>query len=144
MPEQNFIDYLKTVDSPTLSNAIELLKVRPPRDGFVPLAVRSLFPEFGRMVGYAVTAQVETVTECYAASVDLFVELYRRVGESPKPAVVAFQEIGGHPDYAAHCGEVMATIFTRQGAIGLVSDCGARDIPRFAPSVSITSRVERW
>jgi regulator of RNase E activity RraA len=81
------------------------------------------------MVGYAVTAQVETVTQCYPASLDLFVDLYRLVGESPKPAVVAFQEIGGYPDYAAHCGEVMSTIFQRQGAIGLVSDCGVRDLP---------------
>jgi len=39
------------------------------------------------------------------------------------------QEIGGYPDYAAHCGEVMSTVFTRLGAIGLVSDCGVRDLP---------------
>ena len=39
------------------------------------------------------------------------------------------QEIGGHPDYAAHCGEVMATIFKRLGAVGLVSDCAVRDVP---------------
>ncbi len=48
---------------------------------------------------------------------------------SPKPAVVVLQEIGGYPDYAAHCGEVMSTVFTRLGAIGLVSDCGVRDLP---------------
>jgi len=129
MPETPFIDYLKTVDSPTISNAIERLKVRPRREGFTPLGVRPLFPEFGRMVGYAVTAQVETVTECYPWSTDLIVELFRQVGQSPKPAVVAFQEIGGSPDYAAHCGEVMTTIFKRLGAIGLVSDCGVRDLP---------------
>ena len=129
MPECDFIEYLKTVDSPTLSNAIEMLKVRPCREGFAPVEIRALFPEFGRMAGYAVTAQVETVTECYPPSLDLFVELYREVGESPKPAVVVFQEVGGHSNYAAHCGEVMATVFKRQGAIGLVSDCGVRDIP---------------
>ena len=129
MPVNDFIEFLKTVDSPTVSNAIEALKVRAPREGFVPVSVHSLFPEFGRMVGYAVTAQVETVTECYPLSLDRFVDLYRLVAESPKPAVVAFQEIGGYPEYAAHCGEVMGTIFKRQGAIGLVSDCGVRDIP---------------
>jgi 4-hydroxy-4-methyl-2-oxoglutarate aldolase len=129
MPQTRFVDYLKTVDSPTLSNAIELLTVRPRREGFLPVEVRPLFPEFGRMVGYAVTAQVETVTECYPTTVDLFVELYRKVGESPKPAVVVLQEIGGYPNYAAHCGEVMSTIFRRMGAIGLVSDCAVRDLP---------------
>jgi hypothetical protein len=38
------IDYLKTVDTPTLCNAIELLKVRPHREGFTPLTIRALFP----------------------------------------------------------------------------------------------------
>ena len=127
--ELNWIEYLKTVDAPTLSNAIETLKVRPHREGFTPLQVRALFPEFGRMCGYAVTAQVETVTEGESADHERFLELYRAVEQSPKPAVIAFQEIGGYPDYAAHCGEVMATFFARLGAVGLVSDCAVRDIP---------------
>lgn len=127
--EKNFIEQLKTVDSPTLSNAIELLKIRPCREGFAPVEIRALFPEFGRMTGYAVTAQVETLTECHPRTLDGYIELYRAVGQSPKPAVVVFQEIGGHGSYAAHCGEVMSTVLKRQGAIGLVSDCGVRDIP---------------
>ena len=127
--ELSWVDYLKTVDAPTLSNAIELLKVRPHREGFTPLQVRGLFPEFGRMCGYAVTAQVETVTESEAQDSERFLELCEAVGQSAKPAVMAFQEIGGYPDYAAHCGEVMATIFKRLGAIGLVTDCAVRDVP---------------
>jgi 4-hydroxy-4-methyl-2-oxoglutarate aldolase len=126
---ENWIEYLKTVDSPTLSNAIEVLKVRPRRDGFVPLQIRCLFPEFGRMCGYAVTAQVESVTESEPFDIGMFIELYKAVESSPKPAVIALQEIGGYPDFAAHCGEVMATFFTRLGAVGLVSDCGVRDLP---------------
>jgi regulator of RNase E activity RraA len=128
MPEK-WIEYLKTVDSPTLSNAIEVLKVRPRREGFVPLQIRCLFPEFGRMCGYAVTAQVESVSESEPFDIERFLELYRAVERSPKPAVVVLQEIGGYPDFATHCGEVMATFFTRLGAIGLVSDCGVRDLP---------------
>jgi 4-hydroxy-4-methyl-2-oxoglutarate aldolase len=80
------------------------------------------------MVGYAVTAQVETMTAT-AADPKTFLSLYKAVMEAPKPAVVAFQEVGPHPDYAAHCGEVMATIFQRLGAVGLVSDCAVRDVP---------------
>lgn len=129
MREADMIEHLKTVDSPTLSNAIELLKVRSSREGFTPVEIRALFPELGRMTGYAVTAQVETLTECYPPSLDLLVELYREVEEAPKPAVVVFQEVGDDPNYAAHCGEERATVFKRQVAIGLVSDCAVRDIP---------------
>jgi regulator of RNase E activity RraA len=129
MPDITWIEYLKTVDSPTLSNAIECLKVRPRQDGFVPLQIRCLFPELGRMCGYAVTAQVESVSKSEPFDMERFLELYRAVENSPKPAVVALQEIGGYPDYAAHCGEVMATFMLRLGAVGLVSDCGVRDLP---------------
>lgn len=123
------ISYLETVDTPTLSNAIEDLKVRPRSDGFAPVSIRCLFPEFGRMCGYAVTAQVETVSEMSPLSKGAFIDLFTAVDRSPKPAVVVMQEIGGSPEFAAHCGEVMATIFTKFGAIGVVSDCGVRDLP---------------
>ncbi|MGH9326560.1 MAG: RraA family protein [Terriglobia bacterium] len=126
---ESWTEYLRSVDTPTLSNAIELLKLRPSHEGFTPLQIRAFFPELGRMCGYAVTAQVETMTKSGESNLDTTVELYRAVGESTKPAVVVLQEVGGHPDYATHCGEVMATTFQRLGATGLVSDCAVRDIP---------------
>jgi regulator of RNase E activity RraA len=61
-------------------------------------------------------------------ALEAFVELYRLAEQSPKPAVIVLQEIGGFGDYAAHAGEVMSTFFTRLGAIGLLSDCGVRDL----------------
>ena len=125
----SWIEQLKAIDTPTLSNAIELLKIRPQQEGFTPLSVRALFPEFGRMCGYAVTAQVETVTKTVGFDVGRFIELWRAIDQAAKPAVVVLQEIGGYPDYAAHCGEVMTTFMMRLGAIGLVSDCAVRDIP---------------
>lgn len=131
-PGQQITDrvaYLKTIDTPTLANAIEELDVRPRSEGFAPLSIRCLFPEMGRMCGYAVTAQVETVSRMTPLSKAAFCDLFEAVEASPKPSVVVMQEIGGSPESATHCGEVMATIFTRFGAIGVVSDCGVRDIP---------------
>src|SRR5438094_27617 len=128
-PKAALIDYLKAIDSPTLSNAIELLQVQPRHAGFTPLQIRCLFPELGRLCGYALTAQVETVTQLHPTEERAFLELFQAVADSPKPAVVAFQEIGGHADHAAHCGEVMATAFTRLGAVGLATDCAVRDVP---------------
>lgn len=123
------IEYLKTVDSPTLSNAIEDLEIRPRHEGFAPESVRCLFPEFGRMAGYAVTAQVETVSRMTPTDRSIFVDLFEAVHASPKPAIIVFQEVGDRPDLSAHCGEVMATLFTRLGATGLVTDSAVRDIP---------------
>jgi len=126
--DAELIAYLKTVDTATLANAIELLTLRPRAEGYASLDLKCLFPEFGPMCGYAVTAQAETVTLGSPKSEEAFVELFEAVEASPKPAVVVMQEIGGDRDRATHAGEVMATIFTRLGAIGLVSDCGVRDL----------------
>lgn len=126
--DTELIAFLKTVDTATLANAIELLNLRPRSKGYASLDLKCLFPEFGPMCGYAVTAQAETVTLGSPKTEEAFVELFEAVERSPKPAVVVLQEIGGDRDRATHAGEMMATIFTRLGGIGLVSDCGVRDL----------------
>jgi hypothetical protein len=45
-------------DSPTLSNAIETSEVQSRDNGFADSYVASIFPEFGRMVGYVATASI--------------------------------------------------------------------------------------
>jgi regulator of RNase E activity RraA len=125
----SWIDLLRSVDTPTLSNAIELLGVRPRSEGFTPLGLRCLFPELAPLCGHAVTAQVETISETEPFDVGRFVELYEALDATPRPGVIAFQEIGPRSDFAAHCGEVMGTIFNRLGAAGLVTDSAVRDVP---------------
>jgi len=44
-----------------------------------------------------------------------------------KPVVVVLREVGPLGDFCAHCGEVMATIFQKLGAVGVVSNCAVRD-----------------
>jgi 4-hydroxy-4-methyl-2-oxoglutarate aldolase len=127
--DSSLIEYLQTIDTPTISNAIERLRIRPKHSGFAPVETRCLFPEFGPMCAHAVTAQVETVTEGHQGTEDTFITLFESVEQSPKPAVIVFQELGHYGQYAAHCGEVMATIFKRLGGIGLVTDCAVRDLP---------------
>lgn len=124
----SWIKSLMSVDTPTLANAIELLNLRPREEGFAPLELRCLFPELGRMCGYAVTAQVETVTRTGEKLEETFIELFEAVERSPQPSVVVLQEVGERPGFATHCGEVMTTIFGTLGAVGLVSDAGVRDL----------------
>jgi len=126
---QRCIEYLKTVDAPTISNAIEAFNLRPRNEGFTPCDIRCIYPELGRMCGWAVTAQVETITKAHPVGLETFRPLFEAVQNSPKPAIVAFQEIGSQPHLAAHCGEGMSTTFQRLGAAGFVTDAAVRDIP---------------
>jgi len=123
------IEHLRTVDTPTVSNAIEQLAVRNSTTGFCDLNLRCLMPEFGQMCGFAVTAEVEAMSPDEKSGLDEnFTDLCRAVQKSEHPAVVVFSERGAHPDFSAHCGEVMATLFQVCGAIGMVTDAAVRDI----------------
>jgi len=126
--EKKLLEFLRTVDTPTVANGLEVLKLRAQNEGFPSLAMRCLFPELGVLCGYAVTAQVETVSCVNPLEEAAFIDLFAAVERSPKPAVVVMQDIGSDNDRAAHSGEIMATIFSTLGAIGLVSDSGVRDI----------------
>jgi 4-hydroxy-4-methyl-2-oxoglutarate aldolase len=121
------VEALRKIDTPTLSNAIEGLQLRPKDEGFTPWQIRCLFPGLGRLCGFAVTAQVETMTQSNEKHEAEFIELFGSVENTSKPAVVVFQEVGPCPDHSAHCGEVMATIFQKLGATGLVTDGAVRD-----------------
>lgn len=123
----DIISFLQTVDTPTVCNAIELLDVRPGSENFTSNAVKCLYPELGTMVGYAVTAQMETVTKMEPRDAEITMQFYEAIEASPKPVVLVLQEIGGYREFASHSGDVMTTLVKNFGAVGLVTDCNVRD-----------------
>jgi len=125
------IEELARIDTPTLSNAVEQLQVRNQVSGFADLNLRCLAPELGVMCGTAVTAQAVTMTpEPGDREQDLlqYVKICEELEALPGPGVVVIQEVGPHPDFAVHCGDVMATLFQRFGGVGVVSDAAVRDL----------------
>lgn len=132
MDASELLAALVKIDSPTLANAIERLNVRNRATGFASREMRQLTPELGVLCGYAVTAQAVTMTaepSDRKQDIRMYIELAKAIDASPKPAVVVFQEMSAHPAFSVHVGEVMATLFKRYGAIGVVSDSAVRDLP---------------
>jgi len=127
------ISLLKTIDTPTVCNAIELLGIRPGGEGFTSNRVKCLYPELGPMVGYAVTVQMETMTQMVPRDPNITMEFYEAIAATPQPSVIVVQEIGAFPEFAAHSGDVMATLMQNFGAIGLVTDCNVRDFYEVKP-----------
>ncbi len=129
----DIISYLKTIDTPTVCNAIELLEVRPAIENFTSGKIKCLYPELGPMVGYAVTVQMETVTQMEPRDPNITMQFYELLAASPNPSVIVIQEIGAHSEFASHSGDVMATLVKNFGAIGLVTDCNVRDFNEVKP-----------
>ncbi len=122
------LEALRQIDTPTICNAIEPLDVRDNTQGFMGWDIRCMFPEFGVMVGYAVTATLDTVTPGRVQDPAARYELFEAIESSPKPVVLVFKDIGARPHHGCHFGDGLATTSMRLGAIGLVTDGGVRDV----------------
>jgi 4-hydroxy-4-methyl-2-oxoglutarate aldolase len=119
--------FLKEVDSPTISNAIEPFKVRDRTEGFIGGEVRALFPEMSPMVGIALTVTM-TNTPGATTGRENYWRMYEALSQMPAPSVLVVQDISGAPSRCALTGEVMATRAMRLGAVGMVTDGGLRDV----------------
>jgi regulator of RNase E activity RraA len=121
------IDYLKSVDSPTIANAVEVFNLRDRTVGFIGGAVKSLFTDLGVMVGQALTVTVANPSGPVAPR-DGYWRMWEALERMPSPSVLVMQDISGAPSRCAYAGEVMATMARRLGAVGMVTDGGYRDV----------------
>jgi 4-hydroxy-4-methyl-2-oxoglutarate aldolase len=121
------LEFLKSVDSPTIANAIEPFQVRDRTEGFIGGEVRALFPEMAPMVGVALTVTM-TNRPGEIAGRETYWRMYEALSHLPAPSVLVVQDISGAPSRCALAGEVMATMAMRVGAVGMVTDGGLRDV----------------
>jgi regulator of RNase E activity RraA len=124
---------LRSVDSPTVANAIEAFKVRDDTQGFLGMDIPCHTPEFGVMVGYAVTATANSMTPGRARDRKGHFKLFEAVAAAPKPSVLIIKEVGPRRTHSCFLGDVIATITKRLGAIGIVTDGGVRDLEGVKP-----------
>ena len=121
------VAFLRSVDSPTISNAIEPFKVRDRTEGFIGGEVRSLFPEMPPMVGAALTVTMNNSPGAVAERENYW-RMYEALSQMPAPSVLVAQDVSGAPSRCALAGEVMTTMAMRLGAVGMVTDGGLRDV----------------
>jgi 4-hydroxy-4-methyl-2-oxoglutarate aldolase len=129
----NQLAELRSVDSPTVANAIEAFKVRDDTQGFLGMDIPCHTPEFGVMVGYAVTATANSMTPGRARDRKGHFKLFEAVAAAPKPSVLIIKEVGPRRTHSCFLGDVIATITKRLGAIGIVTDGGVRDLEGVKP-----------
>ena len=122
---------LRRLSTPTVSNAIELFNVRPRNEGFLSPDIRCLFPDFGVMVGHAVTLRF--AAEQPAARPGSRYESWKYILGIPEPRVLVLQDLDQPPGAGAYLGEVMATIHRRLGCIGAVTNGFVRDLDEVRP-----------
>lgn len=119
---------LRTFDTPTICNIIELFDVRPRNTGYMDQRIVAAFQEMPPIVGFAATATFRASApprgSAAYSSLDKQVE---RFGELSGPAIVVFQDVDS-PCVAATFGEIMCTTYQAFGAVGLVTSGAGRDL----------------
>ena len=124
---ESTIEVLRGIDSATISNAIEMFKVRGLTEGYASMELRCRFPELPPLVGYAVTCIADS-TSPQPTGPNKMAELFDAVAAAPQPTVVVIQHAG--PDRMRSCfaGDVVCSCLQKLGCLGIATDGGVRDI----------------
>lgn len=126
---EDLLEALARYDTPTLANAIETFDLQPRDVGFADSRIRCMFPELGRMVGFAATATIVARGEPRPDWRGVGNEaLYAHVRTIRAPRVVVVKDLDDPPAHGSLWGEVHATIFGALGCVGCVTDGAVRDL----------------
>jgi regulator of RNase E activity RraA len=122
------LDLLRTYDTPTICNVVELFDLYPRTAGYMDGRIQACYPKLPPMVGFASTATFRSAAPPRAG--DVYSGLADQVASFPAlpgPAVVVFQDLDD-PPAAATFGEVMCTTYKAFSAVGLITSGGGRDL----------------
>ena len=122
------IEELRQYSSPDIDEAVQHLHVRPTTEGYLGYDIRCLFPDFGPMVGYAVTVLHDNLTPDRPRRPEVQRKYLEAIASSPKPAVVVFQCVAHNKKRSLVFGGMMSSTAHALGAIGLVTNGGVRDL----------------
>lgn len=125
---QQELDFLSSVDSPMIANALERLELRDRSDGYVGGRIRCDFPELGTMVARVLTVTVSNAIG-RSAGEDGYWQLWESLEAMAGPVTIVMKDASTTPDRVAYAGEIMATLAQRLGAVGMVTDGAMRDLP---------------
>ena len=122
------LDALGKLQTCAAANAIETFNVIPRDQGFIRPEVRSIFPELGNMIGYAVTGVISAKTQPSEHMRIARTEWFDYVLSIPEPRVIVLQDID-YPDVlGSYWGEVQSNVHKALGCVGTVTDGGVRDL----------------
>lgn len=123
--DPQILEGFKRLDSATIFNAL-VLKSGLPNEEYMTHTIRCLLPEFGNVIGYAVTSEV-TTNDPDSPALD-WMDYYAYVEATPGPLVAVMKDVDSRPGRGASFGDGMATLHQRLGVVGALVDGTIRDL----------------
>ena len=142
MSEQSLLDELKDFDTPSITNVVATYPGHPLCLGlynpwsehwYTDQSIRCMYPELGRLAGYAVTCVYGLPDPGFSRL--SFMDVIDAVEASPRPAILVLQqkfpaELAGKVGLA---GGNMVSALKAVGCIGLISNGPSRDLDEVRP-----------
>ena len=140
--DKQLLEELKQYDTPTITNVVAAYPDRPKvclglydsweGNWYTSSDLKCIFPEIGRLAGYAVTVTFGLAEEGDTLTYE---DMYTALANSPKPTILCVKQ--DFPEkYRNKCGVLggnMMTAFKSLGCIGVISDGPGRDIDEIRP-----------
>ncbi len=117
---------LRQLNSPTISNAIEMFDVQPRNVGFMDSRIKCLFPDLGVMIGYATTVTI--AAELPATRAVSREEYWEHIESVPTPRVAVVKDLDQPQAIGSFWGEVNSSVHRALGCIGTITEGGVRDL----------------
>lgn len=123
---------LKRWNTPTIYNGWEQITRRPRTTCFNLEETRDFMPEFGPMVGYALTVTIKPSEP--APDPDAWAKYRRYVASIPGPKIIVMQDLDRPRTYGSFWGEVSANTHKALGCVGAIVDGAIRDLDEMRSS----------
>jgi regulator of RNase E activity RraA len=117
---------LKRWNTPTIYNGWEQITNRSRISGFNLEETKDFMPEFGPMVGYAVTVQIKPSEP--APNPNAWAEYRKYIASLPGPKIIVMQDLDKPHVYGSFWGEVSANTHKTLDCVGVIVDGAIRDL----------------
>jgi len=140
--EPNLLAKLRTVDTPTVCNALELVAGGRSATGFTRFPVVCADPSLPAVVGFARTAKIRAAsppTIPPAEAKALRMAYYEHVASGPSPAVAVIEDTDWPHAVGAFWGEVNVAIHKGLGLAGVLTNGLIRDLGALDPGFQVVA-----
>ncbi len=130
----DLIAVLKSIDTPTVCNALEILVPERRGHGFTTKPLVCTRPEIGPIVGIARTATIRAAhpSDPDTDQAHLRDAYYAYIDGGPKPSIVVIQDLDEEQGYGSFWGEVNSNIHKGLGCDAVITNGSVRDLPDIA------------
>ena len=133
MVSESQFSFLRSIDTPTVCNLIEIVKPESRGSGYTVTHLHCPFPDLPPMVGFAKTVTIRSRNAVSGPSyMAKRMDYLDYVAAEPRPSVVMIEDKDQPAGYGAFWGEVQTNVHKALGCLGTVTNGSIRDIAQVA------------